>query len=54
MLNPTYKVKFLEFYFDKLFGDNAADEIEQVHKLCYSLLAEYQSKKHLEQDGADS
>lgn len=51
VLDPRYKMTVLEFYFDKLFGDKAAEEIEKVRRLCYELLSEYQDRLDSRTDG---
>ena len=51
ILDPRYKMSVLEFYFDKLYGENASGEIQNIRQLCYDLLREYQSKKSLQNEG---
>ncbi|KAH7861491.1 hypothetical protein Vadar_026822 [Vaccinium darrowii] len=41
VLDPRYKIKVLEFYFQKLFGEDYKEEVEQVCALCYKLVKEY-------------
>ncbi|XP_028093755.1 zinc finger BED domain-containing protein DAYSLEEPER-like [Camellia sinensis] len=47
VLDPRYKLSVLEFYFDKLYGDTAEEEIAKICQLCYDLLQEYQRKLSL-------
>ncbi|XP_028117896.1 zinc finger BED domain-containing protein RICESLEEPER 2-like [Camellia sinensis] len=42
VLDPRYKMSVLEFYFEKLYGDKAEDEVDRVRQICYDLLQEYQ------------
>lgn len=51
VLDPRYKMTVLEFYFEKLYGDKASEEIEKVRKLCYDLLSEYQDRLDSRTDG---
>ncbi|CAL5333760.1 unnamed protein product [Camellia sinensis] len=45
----------LEFYFEKLYGDKAEDEVDRVRHICYDLLQEYQHRVGMETDvGGDS
>lgn len=41
VLDPRYKIKVLEFYFQKLFGEDYREEVEKVRALCYKLVNEY-------------
>ncbi|CAL5344289.1 unnamed protein product [Camellia sinensis] len=50
VLDPRYKLSVLEFYFDKLYGDTAEEEIAKIRQLCYDLLQEYQRKLSLGTD----
>lgn len=50
VLDPRYKLSVLEFYFDKLYGDTAEEEIVKIRQLCYDLLQEYQRKLSLGTD----
>ncbi|CAL5384711.1 unnamed protein product [Camellia sinensis] len=50
VLNPRYKMSVLEFYFEKLYGDKAEDEVDRVRHICYALLQEYQHRVGMETD----
>lgn len=41
VLDPRYKIKVLEFYFQKLFGEHYKEEVEKIRALCYKLVKEY-------------
>ena len=41
ILDPRYKMKLLEFYYPKIYGDNSDQEIEKIKNLCYDLLDEF-------------
>ncbi|XP_075665725.1 zinc finger BED domain-containing protein RICESLEEPER 2-like [Castanea sativa] len=41
ILDPKYKMKFLQFYYPNIYGDNSDLEIEKIKNLCYGLLDEY-------------
>ncbi|KAF7135940.1 hypothetical protein RHSIM_Rhsim08G0166400 [Rhododendron simsii] len=42
VLDPTYQINVLEFYFKLLFPTSYKEEVEKVRALCYKLLKEYQ------------
>ena len=44
VLDPRYKMEVLEFYFEKIFGENSSFKVDIVRDLCYSLLKEYHEK----------
>ncbi|WOG86324.1 hypothetical protein DCAR_0205526 [Daucus carota subsp. sativus] len=44
VLDPRYKLEVLEFYFEKIFGVNAAYKVDVVRDLCYTLLKEYHDR----------
>ncbi|GMP63024.1 hypothetical protein CsSME_00024877 [Camellia sinensis var. sinensis] len=50
VLDPRYKMSILEFYFEKLYGDKAEDEVDRVHQICYDLLQDYQHRVGMETD----
>ena len=50
VLDPRYKMSVLEFYFEKLYGDKAEDEVDRVRHICYDLLQEYQHRVGMETD----
>ncbi|CAL5385247.1 unnamed protein product [Camellia sinensis] len=55
VLDPRYRMTVLEFYFEKLYGDKAEDEVDRVRHICYDLLQEYQHRVGMETDvGGDS
>ncbi|WCJ20036.1 Zinc finger BED domain-containing protein RICESLEEPER 2 [Euphorbia peplus] len=47
VLDPRFKLMLLEFYFPRLFGAQAKDEIQKVKDLCFELLFEYSEKAKL-------
>ncbi|CAL5339905.1 unnamed protein product [Camellia sinensis] len=50
VLDPRYKMSVLEFYFEKLYGDKAENEVNRVCQICYDLLQEYQHRVGMETD----
>ena len=50
VLDPRYKMSVLEYYFEKLYGDKAEDEVDRVRHICYDLLQEYQYRVGMEID----
>ena len=41
ILDPRFKMKLIEYYFPKLYGDESPNEIERVRNLCFDLVKEY-------------
>ena len=41
-MDPKYKLKLIEYYFQKIYGDESFFEIERIRQYCYDLLKEYQ------------
>ncbi|KAH9679666.1 BED-type domain-containing protein [Citrus sinensis] len=44
VLDPRFKMKLIEYYFDLLYGDGAKKEIENVRSFCYDMLKDYQAR----------
>ncbi|XP_073224962.1 zinc finger BED domain-containing protein DAYSLEEPER-like [Cicer arietinum] len=44
VLDPRYKIELLEYYYVKLYGNDANDQVKLIQQLCYDLLYEYQLK----------
>ncbi|XP_073223449.1 zinc finger BED domain-containing protein DAYSLEEPER-like [Cicer arietinum] len=44
VLDPRYKIKLLEYYYVKLYGNDANDQVKSIRQLCYDLFYEYQLK----------
>ena len=43
VLDPRYKFKVIEYYYEQIFGDDSDIEIMNLKRICYELLNEYQS-----------
>ncbi|XP_023737847.1 zinc finger BED domain-containing protein RICESLEEPER 2-like [Lactuca sativa] len=41
ILNPGFKMKLIEYYFPKMYGDESPLEVERLRKLTYDLVKEY-------------
>ena len=44
ILDPMYKMKIIEFSYQKVYGRRGSEEIEKIKKIFYDLLAEYGSE----------
>ncbi|XP_059627674.1 zinc finger BED domain-containing protein RICESLEEPER 2-like [Cornus florida] len=44
VLDPRYKMKLVEYYFNKIYGKEALVEVQRVQQICVDLLFEYQNK----------
>ena len=44
VLDPGFKMKLIQHYFDLLYGDGAKKEIENVLSFCYDILKDYQAR----------
>ncbi|KAF7127274.1 hypothetical protein RHSIM_Rhsim11G0144400 [Rhododendron simsii] len=44
VLDPRFKMKLVEYYFKKIYGEDAIFQIERVHNYCKELLKEYEVK----------
>ncbi|KAG5544434.1 hypothetical protein RHGRI_017006 [Rhododendron griersonianum] len=44
VLDPRFKMKLVEYYFNRIYGEGAIFEIERVHNYCKELLKEYEVK----------
>ena len=54
ILDPTYKMKLLEFYYPNIYGKNSNLEIENIKNLCYELLDEYRDTDGFPMDNEGS
>ncbi|GAB4842850.1 hypothetical protein Ancab_012828 [Ancistrocladus abbreviatus] len=54
VLDPRYKIYFIEYYYPKIFNFEADVEIEKIKKICYDLLEEYQRQSAMEVDATDN
>ena len=53
ILDATYKIKFLEYYFPLFYGDEKAKmEVAKVWNICNDLLDEYSLKFKISEYGA--
>ncbi|XP_060968997.1 zinc finger BED domain-containing protein DAYSLEEPER-like isoform X2 [Cannabis sativa] len=41
ILDPRFKMKLIEYYFPRIYGEKSSIEIERVRKLCLDLVGEY-------------
>ncbi|XP_023742636.1 zinc finger BED domain-containing protein RICESLEEPER 2 [Lactuca sativa] len=41
ILDPRFKMKLIEYYFPKIYGDVSPQEVERIRKLTYELVREY-------------
>ncbi|XP_073222565.1 zinc finger BED domain-containing protein DAYSLEEPER-like [Cicer arietinum] len=44
ILDHRYKIELLEYYYVKLYENDANDQVKSIRQLCYDLLYEYQLK----------
>ncbi|CAJ2662136.1 unnamed protein product [Trifolium pratense] len=44
VLDPRYKMELLEYYYEKLYGQDSLEQVRRIQKLCYDLIADYQLK----------
>jgi len=52
ILDPRYKIKYLEYYFPLFYGDEMAKmEVAKVQNLCYDLVVKYSSKFKIGEHG---
>ncbi|KAK2645294.1 hypothetical protein Ddye_020489 [Dipteronia dyeriana] len=51
ILDPRFKLKLIEYYFPKIYGNDSENHINKVRKICYDLVNEYQVKYS---DGKDT
>ena len=49
ILDLRYKMKIIEFYYQKVYGSRGSEEIEKIKKIFYNLLAEYDSENSNEE-----
>ena len=50
VLDPRFKMKLIEYYFDLLYGDGAQKEIENVRSFCYDMLKDHQARSKLKEN----
>ncbi|KAE9603111.1 putative hAT-like transposase, RNase-H [Lupinus albus] len=41
VLDARYKIALLEFYFDKLYDNDACTQVRKIRELCYDLMSDY-------------
>ncbi|XP_073222431.1 zinc finger BED domain-containing protein DAYSLEEPER-like [Cicer arietinum] len=46
VLDPRFKFKLLEYFYQKLYGSLSSIEVNIIKKLCYSLFEDYQAKNN--------
>ncbi|XP_059645226.1 zinc finger BED domain-containing protein RICESLEEPER 1-like isoform X2 [Cornus florida] len=44
VLDPRYKMKVVEYFYQLIYGQDAETEIEKVRKFCYDLVHEYENR----------
>ena len=44
ILDPWYKMKIIEYYFPKIYGDNSFYQIVRIRNICSNLVREYKNK----------
>ena len=55
VLDPRFKMKLVEFYFPKIFGnEDSKYEIEKVRQICDELIDKYKKKYHSSGNGSQS
>ncbi|KAK2648418.1 hypothetical protein Ddye_015907 [Dipteronia dyeriana] len=55
ILDPIFKMKVIECYFPKIYGDQTSDEIQKIHDLLLRMFREYEGKLKVGQtSGASS
>ncbi|KAK3222264.1 hypothetical protein Dsin_009289 [Dipteronia sinensis] len=50
VLDPRFKLKLIEYYFPKIYGNDSEKQIDRIRKMCYDLVNEYQMKYSDRQD----
>ncbi|KAJ9557705.1 LOW QUALITY PROTEIN: hypothetical protein OSB04_012319 [Centaurea solstitialis] len=50
VMNPRYKLKLINFFFPKIYGDEAKREVTRIRNLCVELFEHYK-KKYVENQG---
>ncbi|KAK9232276.1 hypothetical protein WN943_022521 [Citrus x changshan-huyou] len=53
VLDPTYKMLLIDFYFLNIYGDTTDEHIKRAHKLCHDLVKEYEMKAMILSDRQD-
>ncbi|KAK2638151.1 hypothetical protein Ddye_025946 [Dipteronia dyeriana] len=54
ILDPRYKMKVIECYFPKIYGDQTSDEIQKIHDLLLRMFREYEGKSKVGQTSCAS
>lgn len=54
VLDPRYKMELLEYYFEKLYGHESAEQVKRIQQLCYDLIVDYQLKFNQDTCGESS
>jgi hypothetical protein len=44
VLDPRYKTELLEYYYEKLYGQDSVEQVSRIQQMCYDLIADYQLK----------
>ncbi|CAA2976800.1 zinc finger BED domain-containing RICESLEEPER 2-like [Olea europaea subsp. europaea] len=44
VLDPSYKMMLVKFYYPRIFNHNAASEIDKIYQVCDKLVHDYQKK----------
>ena len=44
ILDPRFKMKVIECYFPKIYGDKSFNELKKVHELLLMMFREYEGK----------
>lgn len=47
VLDPRFKMKFIECFFPEIYRDGASSQIARVCGICYDLVKEYEAKSKL-------
>ena len=54
VLDSRYKMELLEYYFEKLYGQDSGEQVKRVQQLCYDLIVDYQLKFNQDACGESS
>ncbi|KAL5580764.1 hypothetical protein UlMin_013206 [Ulmus minor] len=50
ILDPRYKMKLIEYFFPRIYGERCATEIMRLQTICAALLREYKIKYHVDDE----
>ncbi|KAH1242186.1 Zinc finger BED domain-containing protein RICESLEEPER 2 [Glycine max] len=53
ILDPRYKMKLLEYYYEKLYEHDSFTQVRGIQQLCYDLVSEYQMKMNKNSFGSN-